>query len=587
MTIRLLPDNLVNQIAAGEVVERPASVVKELVENSIDAGATEIEINVREGGSSYISITDNGGGIAKNDLALAVQRHATSKLPDENLFQINTMGFRGEALPSIGAISRLSVSSRQPDSENGWCLRVDGGNHSGLEPVAMPVGTKIEVSDLFFATPARLKFLKTPATECGHIEDILSKIALAHPEISFKFSNERKVIFEYLGADLKARVASILGDDFVNNCSSVMAEQADYKLTGFAGLPTFNRGNATQQYLYVNNRPVKDKILMGAVRVAYQDFLARDRFPVVVLFLQVDPMLVDVNVHPAKTEVRFRDSNLVRSILIGALRSAINNDAHRTSSTISQAVMDSFRPMAINQQLHERPAQAFASFSPKLPNMHHQQAVAYQPIMQQAPEPDPEVDTLHLPLGNPVAQVHGTYIISEADDGLIVVDQHAAHERLVYEKFKNQIAQNGVKRQALLIPEVIDLTEHDLEKLSKMMPALSALGLVVENFGQGSALIREVPAIMGEFNAAQLIRDLLDEIIEFGEAISLRERIFEILASRACHGSIRAGRRLAKEEMSALLREMEKTAHSGQCNHGRPTYVKLDKKQIEKLFGRS
>ncbi len=604
MTIRLLPDTLINQIAAGEVVDRPYSVVKELVENAIDAGATQIDVHVREGGSSYISIQDNGKGMSDKDLLLAVERHATSKLPNDDLFNITSLGFRGEALPSIGAVSRLRISSRSRDSQDAWQLNVEGGAKSELVPTSLPTGTHIEVRDLFFATPARLKFLKTPSTEMGYITDVMNRIAMAHPAIGFTLKDDRKTHLnavsqtEELNEARLARLSVILGQDFSDNALPILAERQGYRISGYAGLPTMNRGNASQQYLFVNGRYVKDKLLQGAIRGAYQDFLARDRHPMVVLFLDIAPNMVDMNAHPAKTEVRFRESGLVRGLIVSALKNTIENAGHRASTTVAQEAFDRFQSSIStpSAQVYQYSGSYGNNYRPQsLPGLarsYTQTALATVEPMEQAYASLPQIQEIphdelaSFPLGDAKAQVHETYIISQTAEGLIVVDQHAAHERLVYEKMKAGLQERGVTRQTLLVPEVVALGEQAAEELLKRKDQLADFGLIIEDFGGSSVLVREVPVLLGEFDISKLVQDLADEIDTFGETLSLKEKIEEVCGTMACHGSIRAGRRLTIPEMNAILRQMEETPHSGQCNHGRPTYVELKLADIERLFGR-
>jgi DNA mismatch repair protein MutL len=603
MSIRLLPDTLINQIAAGEVVERPYSVVKELVENSIDAGASQIDVHVREGGTSYISIQDNGKGMGEGDLQMAVERHATSKLPDDDLFNITSLGFRGEALPSIGAISRLKMASRSASSDEAWQLTVEGGVKSDLTPTSLPQGTHIEVRDLFYATPARLKFLKTPSTEMGYITDVMNRIAMAHPHIGFTVKDDRKTHLQVNaqtcnleGARL-ARLSDILGQEFSDNALPILAERQGYAISGYAGLPTMNRANASQQYLFVNGRYVKDKILQGAIRGAYQDFLARDRHPLVVLFLDIAPNLVDTNAHPAKTEVRFRESGLVRGLIVSALKNALNDAGHRASTTVSQDALERFQ-QSLSAPYQPSNVTPFTGNSyrpqtlPGLSRSYTQASLATVAPMEELYTPLPQIPEISedqlasYPLGDAKAQLHETYIIAQTADGIVIVDQHAAHERLVYEKMKSGLKSRGVLRQALLVPEVVALDEQTASELLKRKDELAEFGLIIEDFGGSSLLVREVPVLLGEFDITKLVRDLADELESFGEALSLKEKIEEVCGTMACHGSIRAGRKLTIPEMNAILRQMEETPHSGQCNHGRPTYVELKQSDVEKLFGR-
>ena len=608
--IRRLPETLVNRIAAGEVVERPAAAVKELVENAIDAGAARIDVLMRDGGRALIAVSDDGRGMDPDELLLAVDRHATSKLPDDDLVRIAALGFRGEALPSIGAVSRLTVTSRAAGAAEAWTLLVEGGRKGTVEPAALNQGSRVEVRDLFYATPARLKFLKTARTELGHAQDAVSRLAMAHPQIAFSLADESRTLLrlEAAAGDLfdarLARLAAIMGREFAENALPISAEREQLTLTGYIGLPTLNRGNAQQQYLFVNGRPVKDRLLHGAVRGAYQDFLARDRHPLLALFLELPPEAVDVNVHPAKAEVRFREPGLVRGLIVSACKHALAAAGHRASTTVAGAALGAFQPGGLpvggggagygrsgygGGSPGRGLAEAAAAFGAPLPGLDGRpQAPAFAPA-QAAPgtgaEPDPAAEAEH-PLGAARAQLHGTYIVSQTRHGIVIVDQHAAHERLVLERMKRQLADSGVTAQMLLIPEVVELEEPAAARLVARAPELAELGLVLEAFGPGAVVVREVPALLGEVNAQGLVRDLADELTELGEALALKERLEAVCGTMACHGSVRAGRRLNEPEMNAILREMEVTPHSGQCNHGRPTYVELDLADIEKLFGR-
>jgi len=597
--IRRLPETLVNRIAAGEVVERPASAVKELVENAIDAGATRIDVVARDGGRTLISVSDDGCGMTADELALAVQRHATSKLPDDDLTAILTMGFRGEALPSIGAVGRLAITSRVRGADAAWRIEVEGGLVGEPEPAAYPPGTRVELRDLFYATPARLKFLRGERSEGNAIADVLNRLAMARPEIGFSLSDGARERFRHTAesGDLfdarLARLARIMGREFADNALALDATRDGARLTGYAGLPTLNRGNAQHQYLFVNGRPVRDRLLVGAVRGAYQDFLARDRHPLVALFLEVDPRQVDVNVHPAKAEVRFRDAGSIRGLIVGALRHALAEAGHRASTTVAAAALGAARPGAApsggyQYSWAERPpsrglAERAAAFQAPLDPM----PPAAPPGAAVDPGETSEAETSRSwPLGAARAQLHGTYVVAETADGLVIVDQHAAHERLVYERMKAALADRGVARQGLLLPEVVELDEAAASRLAARADELAELGLVLEAFGEGAVVVRETPALLGQVDAQALVRDLADELAELGEALALKERLEDVCSTMACHGSVRAGRRLNADEMNALLREMEATPHSGQCNHGRPTYVELKLADIEKLFGR-
>jgi DNA mismatch repair protein MutL len=600
MMLRLLPETLVNRIAAGEVIERPAAAVKELVENAVDAGAQHIDVVLEDGGRVLISVADDGCGMSADELALAVERHATSKLPDDDLVDIKTLGFRGEALPSIGAVARLCITSRATGASDAYAIEIDGGRKGIPKPAALGAGTRVEVRDLFYATPARLKFLKASRTEVDHAADAIKRLAMAHPEIAFSLSDEDRVRFRYGSAQgelLTARLdrlAAVMGRDFADNAVSVTAERQGLRLSGFAGVPTLNRGNARAQYLFVNGRPVQDRLLVGAVRGAYQDFLARNRHPMVALFLDVPPETVDVNVHPAKAEVRFRDAGLVRGLIVGGLRHALEAAGHRASTTVAAAALEAFQPGGAGAASWRQ--------SSTVPRELAEIAAAYQApsstgVLDSFDTPSAraaidEMETpgghaaVSFPLGAARAQVHGTYIVAQTETGMVIVDQHAAHERLVYERMKAALANGGAKRQGLLIPEVVEMDEAAVERLCARVAEFEELGLVIEKFGPGAVVVREVPALLGQSDVTGLLRDLADDLEEFGAGLALKERLEDVCSTMACHGSVRAGRRLTPDEMNALLREMEVTPHSGQCNHGRPTYVELNLADIEKLFGR-
>jgi DNA mismatch repair protein MutL len=595
--LRRLPSNLVNQIAAGEVVERPASAVKELVENAIDAGAHRIAVTLKEGGRTFLSVVDDGIGMSPEELQLAVERHCTSKLPDDDLSDIHTLGFRGEALPSIASVSRFTITSRPANADTAWSLAIDGGAKAKPMPAAAPAGTRVEVRDLFFATPARLKFLKEPRTESSHVADAMRRLAMAHPAIAFRLESEERTLIDLPAANPSLleksdaarleRLAAVMGRDFADNSVAIDANREGFRLTGFAGLPTLNRPTAQHQYLFVNGRPVRDKLLNGAVRGAYQDFLARDRNPMVALFLEAPPEMVDVNVHPSKTEVRFRDAGIVRGLIVGALRTALSAAGHRASTTVSDQALGAFRP-------HTGYSTPLPYGSPGGPasSIPRGLAEAAMQFMQPFAEPSArteapvETNGHSYPLGVARAQVHETYIVSQTDEGVVIVDQHAAHERLLHEKLKNQLEAEGVKRQALLLPEVVEIGEDGARRLTQRAAELADMGLVLEPFGLGAVVVRETPALLGEADIQGLVRDLADELAEMGDHLSLKEKVEEVCGTLACHTSVRAGRRLTVEEMNALLRQMEATPHSGQCNHGRPTYVELKLADIERLFGR-
>lgn len=616
--IRRLSEATINRIAAGEVVERPASAVKELVENAIDAGASQIDISLGEGGKALILIEDNGHGMSPAELEIAIERHATSKLPDgdegDRLFRITSLGFRGEALPSIGAAARLSITSRSKDADSAYQIHVEGGRAKAVAPAAGGPGTRVEVRDLFYATPARLKFLKSDRAETTAVNDIVKRLAMAHPEIGFSLTSDGRRSFTYPretgnSAQLD-RLTAIMGSDFGKNAVPVMAEREGAKLYGFAGLPTYNHATAQKQYLVVNGRPVRDRLLNGAVRGAYQDFLAGNRHPALALFLDIDPSQLDVNVHPAKTEVRFRDAGLVRSTIVGALRAALGEAGHRAATTVASQTLASFRPGGaprVDPTLYQAAASYQAPIDPTEPLSVEEQART-QALAQAAAEwlstPSgfpPSEDLANglravapdatLPLGLARAQLHETYILAQTHDGFVIVDQHAAHERLVYERMKNQIAAQGIKRQILLVPDVVELDPEEGETILARADELADLGFVIERFGPGAqgriaVLVREVPAMMKDGESAAMLRDMAEEMQHLGQGLALKEKLEEICGTLACHTSVRAGRRLNVEEMNALLRDMEATPNSGQCNHGRPTYVELKLADIERLFGR-
>ena len=608
ISIRRLPPQTVNRIAAGEVVERPASVIKELVENAIDAGARQVDIRYEDGGRAVITITDDGKGMSREELPVAIERHATSKLsPNDvgewDLLNIATMGFRGEALPSIGSIARLTITSQTESDDSAWEIKVEGGTESGPKPaprVGMH-GTRVDVRDLFYATPARLKFLKSERSEALAISDIVKRLAMANPSVGMTLSNGNRTTLKVARQSKDqegrlARLASILGVDFGENAIEIDQEREGIHLTGFAGLPTYSRGNSQHQYLFVNGRPVRDKLLHGALRGAYQDFLARDRHPVVALYIDLPSDHVDVNVHPAKTELRFRNPGLVRGLIVSALRHSLATAGHRASTTVSD--------YALGKIQAEQPQYAFQQNYNRPPNgAPHRHDPAMQPLMDgvtandygfsakveevgQGYTAEQNQDYTANPLGAARAQLHETYVVAQTNDGIVIVDQHAAHERLIYERMKMAMAGKGVERQALLIPDIVDLGETDAARVLARAEELAEMGLVIEPFGTGAVAVRETPALLGEMNIQSLLRDLADDISEYDEALSLKEKFEHVCGTMACHGSVRAGRRLNAAEMNALLRQMEDTPHSGQCNHGRPTYVELKLADIERLFGR-
>jgi len=589
MTIRRLPETLVNRIAAGEVVERPAAAVKELVENAIDAGAGRIEIRLRNGGQSLIAIEDDGIGMDPSEIELAVERHATSKLPEDRLDRIATLGFRGEALPSIGSVSRMTIASRPRGADSGWALLVEGGTKQVLGPVARSFGTRVEVRDLFYATPARLKFMKSARTETQQVREIVERLALANPSLGFVLADEDRALLSLApetgsGPEARrARLAAVLGAEVAENTMALEGERDGVTLAGYAGLPTLNRATSREQFLFVNGRPVKDKLFSGAVRAAYMDVLAHDRHPVVALFLEAPADAVDVNVHPAKTEVRFRDSQMVRGLIIGTIRRGLEAAGHRASSTVSTATITRFRPGGSVPRYAPMPldpaARGFAESAQAA------FAILDRPSARAEAALEPVPSAERHPLGAARAQIHETYIVAQTEDGVVIVDQHAAHERLTYERVKQQHAGGRVARQMLLVPEVVEIGPARADALADAAEALAECGLVVEPFGPGAVLVREAPALIPAGQVAAMVRDLAEEFLAEGQSAAAR-RIDQVCSSIACHGSVRAGRRLTVEEMNALLREMEATPLSGQCNHGRPTYVELKLVDIERLFGR-
>ncbi|MDR3466690.1 MAG: DNA mismatch repair endonuclease MutL [Xanthobacteraceae bacterium] len=605
MPVRQLPETIVNRIAAGEVVERPASAVKELVENAIDAGAHRIDVFTEGGGRRRIAITDDGQGMTRGDLALAVERHATSKLDDEDLLRIRTLGFRGEALPSIGAVARLAITTRQAGDGNAWTMQVDAGVKSEIAPAALTQGTRVEVTDLFYATPARLKFLKTDRTEAEAIRETVRRLAMARPEIAFTLAGEERAPVTWAaalpgGPGRLTRLGDILGAEFRMSAIAVEAEREGVRVEGYAAAPSLTRANALGQYLFVNGRPVRDKLILGAVRAAYADYLPRDRHPVVALFVTLDTREVDANVHPAKTEVRFRNAGLVRALIVHALKEGLAREGRRTAANGGDSALGAFRAglnRPMNWDWQRSPAApagqpfAYAGAAAALAEAGFAEGsqAAFDvgcPSADVRREPAPSPDLLDRPLGAARTQIHATYIVAQTRDGLVVVDQHAAHERIVYERLKASLARDGVARQILLIPEIVEMDEATVERLVARAAELESFGLVVESFGPGAIAVRETPALLGKADAGALLRDLAEHMAEWDEALPLERRLMHVSATMACHGSVRAGRLLRPEEMNALLREMEATPNSGQCNHGRPTYVELKLADIEKLFGR-
>jgi DNA mismatch repair protein MutL len=590
--IKRLSEGTINRIAAGEVIERPASVVKELVENAIDAGARTIDVRIAAGGRSLIRVADDGFGMTAEELELAVERHATSKLSDDDLVRITTLGFRGEALPSIGAVARLRILSRSAEGGEAHEVNVEGGRMQPVRPAAHAKGTLLEVRDLFYAVPARLKFLKTERAEGMEITDVLRRLAMAHPEITFTLRNEERRILDVPAGDLADRLKAIMGREFIDNALPLDHRRESFRLAGYASLPTFSRGQANMQFIFVNGRPVRDKLLAGAVRGAYADFLMRGRHPALALFVTCPPEDVDVNVHPAKAEVRFRNSQLVRSLIVGAIRDAVTGAGHRAASSVARETMNAFRP-----QMPPRPdyASRDISYHMQAPSSGStgfaEEAAAMTGLAPQSADvrmPDEREAARYAdnPLGAARAQFHENYILAQTADGIVIVDQHAAHERLVYERMKAEKVASGIATQPLLVPEVVDLDALTVARLDAASDLLAQSGLVLEAFGPEAVVVREVPALVVGGNIAGLVKDIADDLDELDDAAALPERIDHVLATMACYGSVRFGRRLKPEEMNQLLRDMEATPHSGQCNHGRPTYVELKLTDIEKLFAR-
>ncbi|MDB5721219.1 MAG: mutL [Alphaproteobacteria bacterium] len=626
MSIRRLPEHLVNRIAAGEVVERPAAALKELVENAIDAGATRISVSLLGGGTVRIEVVDNGSGMEPAEMALALERHATSKLPDDEIERVETLGFRGEALPSIASVARLTVESRVRPSAgsgqaapDGWSRIVDNGRLVGEGPAALPPGTRILVENLFARVPARRKFLRSDRSEFAACVDVVRRLAMARPDIGFTLEHEgRRNLSVQPGEDRPARVAALTDRGLAEASIAIDYSRGNARLGGVAGLPTFNRGIADHQFLFVNGRPVKDRLLIGAVRAAYQDLLARDRHPIVALFVDLPGDEVDVNVHPAKTEVRFRDPALIRGLIVGGLRHALDSAGHRSAQPVASGAMNAWQVegagmppapsglggtsdhpggmiqppngMGAGEWGESHAASLF--FNPNTPYEPRNQVAESRPgfyappLARAEPAYAPPPEHKAFPLGVARGQVAATYIVAEAEDGLVLVDQHAAHERLVLERMRRAMAHGGVARQALLLPEVVELDEPAADRLEARIEELAEMGLELERFGPRAILVRATPALLGHGDVKGLVTDLADELAAFDEALSLKEKLDHVAATMACHGSVRAGRILSVAEMNALLREMEVTPHSGQCNHGRPTWVKLAHGDIEKLFGR-
>ena len=601
MSIRRLPEHLVNRIAAGEVVERPASALKELVENAVDAGASRIAVKLASGGIDLIEVVDDGCGMTAADMALALERHATSKLPDEAIENVVTLGFRGEALPSIASVARLTLESRVRGAD-GWRRVVDNGSVVEEGPAALPPGTRVRVEALFDRVPARRKFLRSPRAEYGASLDVVRRLAMARPDIAFSVEHDgRRALSTNAPEDRPGRVAALTDRALIENSVAIDLEREGVRLGGVAGLPTFNRGVADHQYLFVNGRPVKDRLLAGAVRGAYAEMLARDRHPVVALFLDLPADMVDVNVHPAKTEVRFREPQMIRGLIVSGLRRALDEAGHRSAQRPDEAALAAWRPESFfdrhpresgdpspalaDGEADGRWAPAFAGVTNRV--MDRRSTFAMPPPAARAePAWAPPPETVAHPLGVARGQVAKTYIVAEAEDGLVLIDQHAAHERLVLERMRAALAGGRVAAQALLLPEVIELDEPACDRLEARIEELAELGLDLERFGPRAMLVRSTPALLGQGDVTGLVTDLADELAAFDEALSLKERLDHVASTMACHGSVRAGRVLSVAEMNALLREMEVTPHSGQCNHGRPTWVKLAHGDIEKLFGR-
>jgi DNA mismatch repair protein MutL len=604
MTIRVLPSNLVNQIAAGEVIEKPASVVKELVENALDAGASSIEVHLFDGGKTFIKIVDDGKGMSCEELSVAVERHATSKLPDDNLFNICFLGFRGEALPSISSVSRMTILSRRKEDENGWKIRIDGGVKSKVEPVACNKGTTIEVRDLFYSTPARLKFLKSNSSEASACVDVVERIALANPLVSFILyvDGKKKLFYPAGNGDLfearLERLIAVMGKEFRENSILIDTNRDGVAISGYISLPTLNKANSLSQFLFVNNRVVRDKLLLGAIKGAYSDVLMSGRYPICALFFDVDNQDVDVNVHPTKAEVRFYDNNLVRGLLVSSIKNALSRSSGKTSNTLDLSQIAKVENVAFDEMISLNEP---AIYNPSI-KIGSYQSNSYGGNRRQADLPDleykfsvkaEEVDYSKTQieevgfLGLAKTQINDTYIIAQTADSLIIVDQHAAHERIVMEKLKAGLEGKNQASQILLIPEIVDLSMSEKNRILSVADELASVGLEIEEFGTTAVLVRSTPALLGEVDAKSLVKDLAEQIVEWGSGFDLKEKLHLVCATMACHGSVRAGRRLNIEEMNKLLRDMEKTPHSGQCNHGRPTYVELKMKDIAHLFDRN
>jgi DNA mismatch repair protein MutL len=586
MHIRRLPESLVNRIAAGEVVERPAAAVKELVENALDAEATKIDVVLRGGGQTLIVVTDDGYGMKRDDLLLALERHATSKLADDDLWNIQSFGFRGEALPSIASVARLSLTSRERGAHDAWQVNVEGGQISPPVPAALALGTRVEVRDLFYATPARLKFLKTPRTESDYAREVIERLALANPNVDFSIQeDDKKVIHFVRNIDPRHRTTEVMGRDFMASAAVVDITRSDMRVTGFAGFPTLHAATARGQHLFVNRRPIRDKQILSALKAAYGDLLPSGRHPLAVLFIEIGASDIDINVHPAKTEVRFRDASAVRGLIISGVRHSLQQSAQFTSSTLAPQALEMLRPET-QEVINSNVAFLAAARGTGNPNPFNRSFFSSHPPLARAVQASSEypLETIGR-LGAAVAQIHGTFIVAQNNDGVVIVDQHAAHERIVYERMKNALAVHGIKRQILLVPEVVELDEPSAQRVMSRALELAELGLVIELFG-GALLVREIPALLGQTDVHALLKDMADELAELDDSHLLKDRLEEICSTMACHGSVRSGRVLTIEEMNALLRQMEATPNSGQCNHGRPTYVELKKSDLEKLFDR-
>ena len=598
--IRQLTDEAINRIAAGEVVERPASAVKELIENSLDAGATRIDVTYADGGKTLLRVVDNGNGIKSKYLSLAVSRHATSKIDGTDLLNIHTFGFRGEALPSLGAVGRLKITSRSSDADCAFEITVTGGEIGEVKPAAFASGTVVDLNDLFYATPARLKFLRSDKAESRAIADVVKRLAIAEPKVTFTLKDiskggEGRLIFKY-DSDLsdhwramKSRLAQVLGTNFTDNSIMINTVREEIKLFGYAALPTYSRGAAVQQFFFVNGRPIKDKLLIGALRAAYSDLLSSNRYPAAALFIECDPKRVDMNVHPAKAEVRFREPGVVRGLVVSGLKHILAESGHRSSSTIGHQMLGAF-----NRNIASNPDSKFAYQSvsnfnnqSKFQNLEQvkDNAAVIEQINSSIAEEE-KIDDDVFPLGMARAHLFENYILAQRANSLVLVDSHAAHERIIYEKLKELMLKDRIKTQTLLIPEIINLAESDIVRLLEFSDELKSFGLVLEAFGPGAIVVRETPALLGVVNAENLIKDILDELNDSDRSEILKIKIDAILSRISCHGSIRSGRRLKIDEMNALLREMEMTPHSGQCNHGRPTYVELSLSDVERMFGR-